>query len=186
VTLEERVAAIESELDLLRHRIRGTLLALQEDIRETDLHSGPDGWNRRAWILALLNMLLAITLFVNVRFYSMDGLPPALSAETAVWLHRLWVALAFVWLVVQLYPLALLLEAEEKRRQQDAWRNALKLFVNTPSLALLLTLVVLVISVVSAFLPSLWLVAMAALAVCIGFAALRTELRHRDPGGRPE
>ena len=172
--LEQRVETLEHELKILKGEIRGTLLDVQENLSEKP--ASPSRWRKRAWVLALLNLLLSIVLFTNIRFYTLDPAPGGGSLLDP-WLQAFWVALAFVWLLLQLYPLALLLDQEEPRARDAAWRNAGALFRSNPGLTLALTLVILVVAVVSVLFPSLWFVLTVALLAVVCFNAAGPLLR---------
>ena len=172
--LEQRVEALERELRILKGEIRGTLLDVQESLAEKP--ASPSRWRKRAWVLALLNLLLSIVLFTNIRLYTPD---PAPGGDSLVdpWLQAFWVALAFVWLLLQMYPLALLLDQEEPVARDAAWRNAGALFRSNPGLTLALTLVVLVVAVASVLFPSLWFILTLALLAVVCFNAAGPLLR---------
>jgi hypothetical protein len=170
VELEHRVETLEHEMEVLRKEIRGTLLDVQQSLSEKP--ATPSRWQKRAWGLALLNVLLAVTLFTNIRFYTSDDTPFGIGSPLSGWLQAFWMALAFVWLILQMYPLALLLDQESKRSREMAWHNAAALFASNPGLTLALTLFVLAIAVVSMLFPAAWfLITLALLAiVCINMA----------------
>jgi len=107
VELQHRVETLEHEMEVLKGEIRGTLLDVQQNLSQKP--ATPSRWEKRAWGLALLNILLAVTLFTNIRFYTSDT-PFGIGSPLSTWLRAFWVALAFVWLILQMYPLALLLD----------------------------------------------------------------------------
>lgn len=183
--LEQRVEALERELRILKGEIRGTLLDVQENLSEKP--ASPSRWRKRAWVLALLNLLLAIVLFTNIRFYTPEPAPGGGSLLDP-WLQAFWVALAFVWLLLQLYPLALLLDQEEPRARDAAWRNAGALFLSNPGLTLALTLSVLAVAIISMLFPSLWLVVVVALfaVVCVNAVGKLLCLRQWAQVGEGE
>lgn len=173
--LEQRVETLEHEVGILKGEIRGTLLEVQESLAEKP--ASPSQWRKRAWALALLNTLLAITLFTNIRLYTSDT-PFGVSSSLAPWLRAFWIALAFLWLVIQMYPLALLLDQEEQQSREAAWRNAAALLVSSPGMTLALTLLILAVAVVGMLFPSLWFVVTTVLfvAVCINAMAYLRQL----------
>ncbi len=172
--LEQRVEALERELRILKGDIRGTLLDVQDSLAEKP--ASPSRWRKRAWVLALLNLLLSIVLFTNIRFYTSEPAPGGGSLLDP-WLQASWVALAFVWLLLQMYPLALLLDQEEPVARDAAWRNAGARFRSNPGLTLALTVVVLVVAVASVLFPSLWVILTVALLAVVGVNAARPLLR---------
>ena len=163
--LEQRVEILEREIDVLKGEIQQTLLAVQANL--SDKPESRSRWRRRAWVLALLNILLSITLFTNIRFYTSDT-PSGVGPALVPWLRGFWVALAFVWLLLQMYPLALLLDQEEGQSREVAWRNAAAFFASNPGLTLALTVVVLVTAVISALFPSFWFVTIVVLVAVVG------------------
>jgi len=179
VELQHRVETLEHEMEVLKGEIRGTLLDVQQNLSQKP--ATPSRWQKRAWGLALLNILLAVTLFTNIRFYTSDDDPFGIGSPLSTWLRAFWVALAFVWLILQMYPLALLLDQESKQSRELAWRNAATLFMSNPGQTLALTLFVLAVAVVSMLFPAAWfLITLALLAmVCINM------VRQARNGARP-
>ncbi len=162
MSLEQRVETLEREMAVLKGAIQQTLLEVQEElVQEVAPSPAPSRWRRRAWLLALLNTLLAITLFANARL--IQQAPRQIEGPAVPWLQAFWTALTFVWLLLQLYPVALLLEEEEGRARDIAWRNGLKAFKSNPGLTLIITLVVLAGAAFSALFPPIWFVVVAVL-----------------------
>jgi hypothetical protein len=172
--LEQRIQALEEEVKTLKREIKNTLVEIQESLPEKSVAS--DRWEKKAWALALLNILLAVVLFTNIYFFipgsAAFGLDPTLSS----WIRALWVAIAFVWLLLQMYPLALLLEQEDRQWQGVVWRNARAFFRDRPGLWVLLTLTVLVVAIVNTIIPAAWLIVALALLVAIASFALQNML----------
>jgi len=184
--LEQRVKELERDMDVLKGEIQGTLLEVRENLAEKP--PDPSRWQKRAWGMALLNVLLALTLFTNVRLYTSDT-PFGVSATLVPWLRGFWVALAFMWLLLQMYPLALLLDQEEKQPREAAWNNAARLFASNPGLTLALTLLVLAVAVISMLFPSLWFVltvALLAVACANGMLYLLRLYRQQTQGVEKE
>ncbi len=154
--LEERVSALEREIKLLKQDIQTTLQAIQQTLPEKPAPTGR--WQQKAWVLALLNILLAVALFTNIYLYLPEGSPFNLSPTLAAWLRAFWIAAAFMWLMLQLYPLALLLEQDDRQWQGVVWRNARSYFRARPGLMVGLTLIVLLIAVVNSIFPEMWFV----------------------------
>ena len=69
----------------------------------------------KAWGLALLNILVATIVLTNVLFYAPANVPFEISPTVSFWIQALFLGVGFVWLLVQLYPMALLLEQEDQR-----------------------------------------------------------------------
>lgn len=159
MTLEQRVRRTEREVTVLKREIRETLQEMREILCRNA--PSPSKWRKRAWVLALLNTLLAIELFTNIRLYHA---PTTWAGPNLVgWMRAFWVASAFVWLLLQLYPVALLLDQDEKRSREAAWRSGARILTSNPGLTLALTLLVLAVAVVGVLFPSLWFIAVAAL-----------------------
>lgn len=169
--LEERVQALEQEVRTLRFEIQKTLVEIRETLPEKP--TAVARWQKNAWVLALVNLLLAIVLFTNIYLYLPLPAPFAVSPILLDWLHALWLALAFIWLLLQLYPLALLLEQEDTEWQGIAWRNATTFLHVHPGFLVVLTLAVLVIAIINTALPALWLIVALSLLLALGTVALR-------------
>ena len=177
--LEQRLETLENEVGTLKGEIQETLLDVQKSLSKKPF--SPSQWQKRAWVLALLNILLAITLFTNIRFYTSDGDLLGSGSPISTWLRGFWIALAFLWLILQMYPLALLLDQEDGRSREVAWRNAAAIFFSNPGLTLALTLLVLVVAVVSMLFPPLWLIFTMALSavVCVNMGGHLLQLYRR-------
>lgn len=175
--LEHKIHQLEQEMAVLKEEIEGTLLDIRKVV-SADLAT-PAGWRKRAWVLALLNVLVATTLFTNIRWFSPDSAAPV-GTPLGPWLRATWVALTFVWLILQMYPLALLLDQEDARPREVAWRNAAALFRSNPGLTTALTILVLAIAVISMLFPSLWLLATAGLFAIVCTYAAMYALRLRQ------
>ena len=182
--LEHRVERLERDNRVLKGEIQETLRDVQQELsRETTVtSSSPAHWRKRAWMLALLNTLLAITLFSTVRVYA-SGEPFGLRSSWVPWLRGFYVALTFVWLLLQLYPVALLLEAEDGASRDIAWRNAGKAFASNPGLTLAVTAAILVAAAISALFPPIWfgVVALVLVAVCANALLGWLRQSRRDP-----
>ena len=173
VELEQRVEGLEREVGVLKSEIRATLLEVQEElVREVGPTSTDSAqWRKRAWVLALLNTLLAVTLFSTVRVYA-SGEPFGLDSWVMPWLRGFYVALTFVWLLLQLYPVALLLQEEDGASREIAWRNAGKAFASNPGLTLGVTVAVLGAAAISALFPPVWFAVVAVLLVVVCLNAI--------------
>jgi hypothetical protein len=171
MALEQRVGKLERDVKTLKDDIRGTLHEIRDNAEAARVC--PMKWRKRAWTLALLNLLLAITLFANVRYYVWGDQPSGPGTQWAAWLQALWVALAFLWLVLQMYPLALLLDEEAARPKAAAWRNMATLFRSSPGLTGVITMLVLAVAVLAALFPSTWFVALGSI---VAFACVNVTL----------
>ncbi len=88
----------------------------------------------------------------------MEDLPPTLDPLVALWLRALWIALAFIWLALQLYPLALLFQAEEAPSQRLALRSALRMLTSSPAMIVSVSGFALLVALISAVLRAMALV----------------------------
>jgi hypothetical protein len=169
--MQQRIEALELEIKILKGEIQRTLVEIQKNLPE---RSGSVArWQNKAWILAIVNMLIAIVLFSNIYLYVPGNLPLAMDPTIAVLLRAFWMALAFVWLILQLYPLALLLEQQDPEWQNLAWRNAVSLFRNRPDLLVLMTGVILLVALINSVIPAAWLLLAVILLLLAGNAAVR-------------
>jgi phosphatidylserine synthase len=175
-TLEERVECLEAEMNVLTYKIQQTLVSVQEQLDETP--NRRSRWRRHAWVIALLNMLLAIVLFVNIRFYTLEDLPVNIHPSWVPWLQAFWLILALLWLLLQLYPLVLLFEAEEQPLRDIAWRNAGRIFARNPTLLAVVTAFVLVVTIISALFPTVWLVMMFVMLLSVLFWGVRSVIQN--------
>lgn len=101
------------------------------------------------WRWALLNAAAGGIIFANLTFYSyMDD-------TLGLLLIGLWIGLACVWIVVQMYCFPVLLEQEEPRLR-TAVRNAFVLCLRHPFFTLTYALVVGFIVFISLVVPYLW------------------------------
>ena len=173
--LEQRVdVALEEEVKTLKLDIQRTLVEIRDNLPEQAAPATK--WEKKAWVLALLNILLAVVLFTNISFFTTEGAVFGLNATLSAWIRGLWVALAFIWLLLQMYPLALLLGQEDQQWKGVVWRNALAFLRARPSLWVLLTLIVLVVAIVDTMVPAAWLIIAIALLVAVASFALRSML----------
>jgi hypothetical protein len=174
VELEQRVEVLEREVQTLKVEIQRTLIEIRASLPEKP--PAPARWQNKAWILALVNILLAVALFTNIYVVLPSNLPFAASPAIAAWLQALWLAIAFIWLLLQMYPLALLLEQEDQRWQGVVRRNATALLSARPGLLVSLTLVGLVVAIVNTLIPAAWLIVALAFLVVMGSIAVRYML----------
>ncbi len=171
---EERIQALEEEVRNLKLEIGRTLVEIQKTL--PDKTAAPMRWEKRAWILALLNILLAVVLFTNVYIYLPDNPLSGINPALASWLRALWIALAFIWLLLQMYPLALLLESEDRQWQGVVWRNALTFLRDRPAALVMLTLGVLVIALINTIFPAAWVMIALMLLVVVASVAAQSML----------
>jgi hypothetical protein len=167
---EQRIEDLEQEVKILKHDIQRTLAEIQQNLPEQP--PPPGRWQKKAWSLALLNMLLAVALFTNIYFYLPGAAPFDMDATLTAWLRAFWIVMAFMWLLLQMYPLALLLEQDDSQWQGVARRNVMTFLRAHPSFIVILTLAVLIVSVINLVLPVTWLVIAALLLIGVVSTAL--------------
>ncbi len=163
--LDKRIEALELEVNALKTDIQQTLHDIQQTLPEKP--APVNRWQKKAWVLSLLNVLVAVSLFTNIYLYLPENSPFNLSQPVAGWLRAFWIALAFVWLILQLYPLALLLEQEDKQWQGVVWRNARAYLKARPGTLVVITLAVLLVAVVESIFPAVWFVVALSLLVVV-------------------
>jgi hypothetical protein len=169
--LEQRVQLLEEQVRTLRFEIQKTLVDIQATLPEKAAE--PSRWEKRAWVLALLNIMMAVVLFTNIYFFLPGSTAFGLDPIVVGWLRALWVAIAFVWLLLQMYPLMLLLEQEDRQWQGVVWRNAVAVFRDRPVIWVLVTLVVLLVAIVDTVVPAAWLFIALALLLAVAMLVVR-------------
>lgn len=119
----------------------------------------------KAWGLALLNILVILIMVVNVWFYAPENAPFRISANLSLLIRTFWVSLTVLWVIMQMYPLAMLLEQHDQRLR-IALRNAAVLMFANPGFSFVLVVLLVIISILSVLIPALWiLVTFAVIAV---------------------
>jgi uncharacterized membrane protein YesL len=151
-----------------------------KSIHWSDYFEGFRHYFWKAWGLALLNILVALVVLVNVRFYALDVVPFDISPSLSMWIRAFFVGAAILWLIVQIYPMALLLEQYDKRLRV-ALRNAAVLFIAHPGFSILLALLLLIVAGLSTVIPVLWiLVTLALFGVVCNRAAVHLLEPYRE------
>ena len=126
----------------------------------------------KAWGLALLNILVFAVVSANVRFYSPDIAPFEISDTASTWISGFFVAIGFLWLVVQIYLMPTLLEQEDQR-WRVALRNSAVLFIINPVFTIVLALLLFLVAAISTFFVLPWvLITLAFFAVVCNKAVL--------------
>ena len=134
----------------------------------------------KAWGLALLNILVMVIVVTNVRFYAPDVAPFEINSTLSAWIGGFFIAAGFLWLVLQLYPMAALLEQEDQRLRV-ALRNSVVFFITNPGFTIVLALLLLLIAIVSTLLTIPWvLITLAFFAVVCNKAVLHVLKPHRE------
>lgn len=134
----------------------------------------------KTWRLTLLNVLVIIIVLTNIWFYTPDNTPFTISANLSILIRTLFAALALLWLLYQMYPLALLMEQSDQRLRV-ALRNAAAVFVTKPTFTIVLGLLLLLVIVISVVFPMLWFLGTLALfAVVCNKAVLHLLEPYRE------
>jgi uncharacterized membrane protein YesL len=117
-----------------------------------------DGFRRyfwKAWGLALVNIVVIAVLATNLWFYNPDVAPFDISDNLSFGIRLFWGIATAVWAILQMYPLALLLEQEDQRLR-TAWRNAAVLLFANPGFSLVLAILLAIVGFISTLIPLLW------------------------------
>ena len=185
---EQRIERLEREVQTLRSEIQGTLVAIQQSLPDKPA-AAATRWQKKAWVLALVKVLMAVALFANIYLFLPGNPPFTIDPDLLFGLRAFWIALAFIWLLLQMYPLALLLEQEDQQHQGVVWHSATAFVRARPGLIIALTLIVLVIGIVNTVLPVAWIIVALSLLIAVGSVALRDmvelfrERLHAHRGG---
>ncbi|HUX75529.1 MAG TPA: YesL family protein [Anaerolineae bacterium] len=156
------------------------LVAKGRAIHWSDYFEGFRRYFWKAWGLALLNILVAVILFTNIRFYTPANVPFDISPSVSQWIQAFFVGMALLWVIVQMYPLALLFEQEDQRLRV-ALRNAAVLLITNPGFTIVLLLLLLIVAAISTAIPLLWfMVTVALLAVVCNRAVLHLLEPYRE------
>jgi uncharacterized membrane protein YesL len=132
-----------------------------------------DGLRRyflKSWGLALINILILVIILTNIWFYGPTNNPLSISEKITPWLQGFFIVVGLLWLIYQMYPLAMLLEQTDQRLH-IALRNSFILVIANPLFTLVLAVFILVVVAVSTYLVAPWiLVTWALIAVVINKA----------------
>lgn len=168
----------------------GNLVAKGKGIHWSDYF---DGFRRYFWKslkLALINILFLVVVYTNIRFYTPEVAPFKISQEVSAWISVFFTLTGLIWLMIQMYPMALLLEQEDER-VRIALRNAAFLTALRPGFTLLLFITLILIALLSSVIVVLWvLVTLSFYAVLCNKAVLhllepyRKMARERKEGSQ--
>lgn len=172
--LEDRVENLEREVKTLKSEIQATLNEIQETLPKKTTRASR--WQAKAWVLSLINLLIAVALFANIYLYLPGSDSFGIDPSLFLWLRALWLALALIWLLLQLYPLALLFEEDDNQWKGVMLRNAAAFLHIPASFWVVLTLAVLIVAIINSFIPAAWLVVTLAILVGVVGVALRNVL----------
>lgn len=102
-----------------------------------------------SWRWTLLNLLAMSVFYANIRFYG------RMEAGWAPWVQGLFLGLAVLWFLLQMYTFPILLEGEDGRLV-TALRNSVLLFAKRPLFSLGIALLMTVIAVLSTLIQIPW------------------------------
>jgi hypothetical protein len=158
----------------------GNIVAQGRAVTWADYFEGFRRYFLKAWGLALLNILAFVIVFTNVRFYTPEIAPFEISDALSTWIRAFFVAMGLLWLLLQIYPMAVLLEQEDQRLRV-AFRNAAVLFVTNPGFTIILALLLALVAFASTLFAPLWMLAtLAFFAVICNKAVLHLLKPHRE------
>jgi uncharacterized membrane protein YesL len=155
-------------------------LTNEKSIHWRDYFEGFRRYFWKAWGLALLNILVAAVVFTNISFYTPGNTPFEINPTLSIWIRGLFLGIVFLWLIIQMYLMALLLEQQDQRLRV-ALRNAAVLAVANPGFTLVLALLLLIVAVISTLFPVLWFaITLALFAVVCNKAVLHLLEPYRE------
>jgi len=158
----------------------GNLAAKGMSISWRDYFEGFRRYFFKAWGLALLNILVYATAITNVRFYTQGIAPFEISDTASTWIGGFFTAVAVLWTMLQLYPMAALLEQKDQRLRV-ALRNSVVLFVGNPGFSIVLFILLLLIAAISTFFAAPWaLITLAIFSVVCNKAVRHLLEPHRE------
>ncbi len=135
----------------------------------TDWWQGTRRCFGQAWLLALLNTVAFFLFWTNAWFYGQFATPLAL------FLQWLFVPIALIWLIIQFYGIAFLVE-QERRHVGVALRNGLYLTLAAPFFTLIVGGVALGLLFLGMLLVAPLLLGLPALILLIGYFAVCERL----------
>ncbi len=166
------------------------LVAKGKAIHWSDYFDGFRHYFWKAWRLALINILVLVVIYTNIRFYTPGVAPFKINQSVSTWISTFFTLTGIVWLMIQMYPMALLLEQEDERVRL-ALRNAAFLTALKPGFTLLLFVALVLIAIVSSLITILWvLVTLSFFAVLCNKAVLhllepyRKQAQQLKEGGK--
>ncbi len=134
----------------------------------------------KSWGLALINLLVTTVLISNVWFYGQEFLPFALDENIKLGIKVFFAMLLGLWLLYQMYPLAMLLEQEDQRLK-TALRNGALIYLTQPVFTIVLGLLLALVAGISMLAPALWaIVTLALVAVVCNKAVLHLLEPYRE------
>jgi uncharacterized membrane protein YesL len=142
-----------------------------------------EGFRRYFWkslAMALINLFVLAILGANIWFYAPGNNPLGLDSGLSMAIQIFFVIMIALWLIYQMYPMAMLLEQTDQRLR-TAFRNAGVLLITRPGFAILLGLALAVVLAISTYLIVLWLlVTLSIIAVVCNKAVKHLLIPHRE------
>ena len=142
-----------------------------------------EGFRRYFWkslVLAFVNILVLAILGANVWFYAPGNNPWGLDSGLSMAIQIFFAIMIGVWLIYQMYPLAMLLEQTDQRLR-TAFRNAGVLLITRPGFAILIGLALAVVIAISTYFIILWfLITLSLTAVVCNKVVKHLLIPHRE------
>jgi hypothetical protein len=137
--------------------------------------------------LALFNILVLTILLSNVWFYAPNNNPFNLDSGISLIIRMFFLLLTALWLVYQMYPMALILEQEDQRLWV-ALRNAGVLLLTRPGFSILLALVLGIVIAISTYplIVPWFLLTLSFIAVVCNKAVKHLLIPHREHAAQEE
>jgi uncharacterized membrane protein YesL len=146
----------------------GEALGIRGFVRGARRHAGV------AWRWMLANLVVAVVVVANVRFYA------AIGAAWAGLLEGFFIMVGLVWMVVQFFALPFLIEQQQKS-VRTAWRNSLLAALADPGSTLSVLLVAGLVGALSLTLFPVFL-GSPGLIAALGSRIVRTRLEAAEQG----
>jgi hypothetical protein len=124
-------------------------------IHWSDYYEGFRRYFWKAWVFALINIVVAAVVGVNIWFYAPGNSFIELNATVGATIQMFLFIAAILWLIYQMYPLAMLLEQTDVR-VRTALRNAAVLFLTKPGFTILLALLLAIVVGASTYFVIPW------------------------------
>jgi hypothetical protein len=132
------------------------IVAQGRTIHWSDYFEGFRRYFWRAWLLALLNILVAVIVATNTWFYRPEVAPFEINPTLSTWIGGMFVGMGVLWTALQMYVWAVLLEQEDQRLRL-ALRNAVILFIANPGFTIVLFLLLLAVAAASCLVVLPWI-----------------------------
>lgn len=155
-------------------------MARREGVEWSDYFSGFKRYFWKSWLLALINIVVFLLLYVNFSFYAPDVPPFNLGPNVSLWVRMFVVVIGVLWLCLQMYPMAMLMEQTDQKIRLALRNSAILLFAN-PGFSFVLALLLLLLAVASTMLPALWaMITLALFAIICSNAVQHLLTPHRE------